>query len=315
MAEDGATLTIVTPAYNQVSFLAGVVQNVREQAGGGVQHIVVDGGSTDGSVEFLRSMGDAITWVSEPDRGQAHAINKGMALAQGEVVGWINCDDRYTPGALAFVRRMFARQPTLEFLYGDALGTDVRGRSYGLRSHVRQCDLADLINDGDPIVQPAAFWRRELGEVLGELDESLTYAFDYEFWMRAAERTTLEYVPVCLAVECHHGDAKTSRGAHVRMAEIEEAARRHGGSGIPWGFRSEAAALIASAALGSAARGHPGRRVRASCRRRHCGRTGRGSSPIPPPCSYPEMAHCPAFGCSPTATGATASRSSPSRPR
>lgn len=248
-------ITIVTPALNQASFLSGVIDNVRAQAGVRVQHIVIDGGSTDGSVDLLRSQGEAITWVSEADGGQAHAINKGFSMADADLVGWLNCDDRLTPGALDLVVRLFAEAPQTEFLYGDALGVDRAGRSYGLRAHERQCDLGDLVDLGDPIVQPAAFWTRHLWQRVGRLDERFMYAFDYEFWMRAAAATTLTYVPVCLAVESLHGEAKTSRGDLGRMAEIEAVARRHGGSGVPRGFQAEAAALESIAGVKALARG------------------------------------------------------------
>jgi glycosyltransferase involved in cell wall biosynthesis len=255
VTRSASTISIVTPSYNQAAFLSVLIDNVRSQDSARVQHIVIDGGSTDGTVDLLRSHGEAVTWVSEPDRGQAHAINKGFAMADGDIFGWINCDDRYTPGALAFVSRMFDEVPATSFFYGDALGVDPKGRDYGLRVHVRECGRNDLVDQGDPIVQPAAFWSRELWRSVGDLDESLTYAFDYEYWMRVADRYELVYLPVCLATESLHGEAKTSSGSLGRMREIEAIARRHGGVGVPFGFRPEAAALETLATVSSLARG------------------------------------------------------------
>ena len=206
------TISVITPSLNQVDLLVSVIENVRGQVGADIEHIVIDGGSTDGTIDVLRGYGNDVTWVSEPDTGQADAINKGFAMARGDVLAWLNCDDAYTPGTLRLVSELFAGEPALEFLYGDALGADLKGRLYGRRAHVRACSLQDLVNEGDPIVQPAAFWRRSLWQEVGALDTSLTYAFDYEWWMRAASVAQLTYVPVCFAVETLHADAKTSRG-------------------------------------------------------------------------------------------------------
>ena len=247
-------LSIVTPVLNQRLLLDDLIDCVRDQEVPEVQHIVVDAGSTDGTVELLRRRSDEVTWISEPDGGQAEAINKGFALADGDVLAWINCDDRYTPGALRLVLDVFAASPSIDLLYGDALATDLRGRAYGVRTHVRPCDLDDLVRLGDPIVQPAAFWTRRLWRDLGGVDASLTYAFDYELWMRAAARTTLVYLPVCLAQEALHGGAKTARGALPRVEEIERVARRHGGPGVPQAFRAEAAAVHSAEALRAFAR-------------------------------------------------------------
>lgn len=253
-SNNAPNITIVTPSFNQLHYLIGAIENVRSQRGVRIQHIIIDGGSTDGTLDFLNSLSNAYTWISEPDRGQSHAVNKGFEIADAEILGWLNCDDRLTPGALALVTTLFAERADLRFLYGDALGVDATGRSFGIRSHVRQCDLNFLVNDGDPIVQPAAFWTRELWEEAGRLDEGLVYAFDYEFWMRAAKITTLQYLPVCLAVEALHGETKTSNGSIARMSEIEAVARQHGAPGLPRGFVAEAAALKTIEALASAPR-------------------------------------------------------------
>ena len=248
-------ITVVTPSFQQVSLLAGVIANIKAQQGVLIQHIVIDGGSTDGSEELLRMNEASVDWVSEKDRGQAHAINKGFALAEADLICWLNCDDRLTPGALALVVRLFGMAPEVEFLYGDALAVDMSGRTYGLRTHVRECDLDSLVRTGDSIVQPAAFWTRDLWQRIGGLNEEFNFAFDYEFWMRASTDTNLHYVPVCLAVESLHGEAKTSRGDLARMAEIQAVARLHGADVMPKGFVAEAAALESVAGIKALVRG------------------------------------------------------------
>lgn len=257
MTHPPASITVITPSLNQIHHLSALLETWGSHSGasqGRVRHIVIDGGSTDGSVDLLRRTRN-VEWISEPDAGQADAINKGLAMVESELVGWLNCDDRHAPGALDFVIRAFDENPEMQFMYGDALAVDSGGRQYGLRAHVRACGLSDLTLQGDPIVQPAAFWRTSLMSSVGLLEASLTYAFDYEYWMRVASVTSLVYVPVCLAVEALHGESKTSRGGHLRMAEIDAVARHYGGPGVPLGFRSEAAALATLAAVRESVRG------------------------------------------------------------
>lgn len=125
-------LSIVTPSLNQASLLAELMGNVRSQDVASLEHIVIDGASTDGTRDMLLLAGPEVRWVSEADRGQASALNKGFTMARGEVLAWINCDDRYTPGALKFVVEFFKAHPEVKFLFGDALAVDGKGHSYGL---------------------------------------------------------------------------------------------------------------------------------------------------------------------------------------
>ncbi len=249
------TVTIITPSYNQRQFLPSALASIRGQDYAHIEHIIIDGGSTDDTLEFLASHAAPSTWISEPDRGQAHAINKGMAMAHGEIVGWLNCDDRYVPGAIRTVVEVFAANPDAMLIYGDAMAIDGGGRRFGLRVNVRPCTVQSLVERGDAIVQPAAFWRRTLHDEIGPLDDSLHYMMDYEFWMRAALRRRLLYVPVCLAEERIHQAAKTSTGHLRRIHELYVVATRHGGRGVPREFRAEAAALYFWEAASSWRRG------------------------------------------------------------
>lgn len=220
-----------------------MLRSIHEQKYARIEHVVIDGASTDGTRDFLAAHAAPSIWISEPDHGQAHAINKGMAMANGEIVGWLNADDRYVPGAIETVVGIFRANPDALLIYGDAMAIDGRGRRYGLRTNVRPCTAQSLIEYGDSIVQPAAFWRAELWNSIGPLDESLHYMLDYEFWMRAAKVRRPHYVPVCLAEERLHQAAKTSTGHLQRIHEVYAVAVRHGGRGMPHAFRAEAAAL------------------------------------------------------------------------
>src|SRR5262249_45936520 len=114
------TITVVTPSFNQARFITETIESVLSQDYPGLEYIVMDGGSTDGTQEILRRYGDRVRWVSEPDRGQADAVNKGVALAHGEIIGWLNSDDTYAPKALEKVARVFAGSDDLAVVYGDA---------------------------------------------------------------------------------------------------------------------------------------------------------------------------------------------------
>lgn len=244
-------VSVVTPSFNQAQFLEKTLRSVLDQAYPNIEYIVVDGASTDGTLEILEQYGDRLTWISEPDQGQTHAINKGFDMATGSILAWLNSDDLYTPGAIATVVEYFQTHPEAMFVYGDALVIDDQDRLFGMRAHVQACTRSSLVEVGDFIVQPAAFWRRELWEAIGPLDESLHYTMDYEYWMRAAEHFPLHYLPVSLAYERIYSLAKTSRGSVERVEEIEQVARRHGGSGLPRNFRPEATANYIWRALGS----------------------------------------------------------------
>lgn len=145
------------------------------------EYIVIDGGSTDGTLAILRRYEGRLTWLSEADQGQAHAINKGFKMVTGDIIGWLNADDELTPDALAVVADFFSRHPEAHFVYGEALTINARGCSYGRRGNVKPAQFAELAAVGDFIVQPAAFWRASLLAEVGYLDKSLHYCLDYEY--------------------------------------------------------------------------------------------------------------------------------------
>ncbi len=242
-------ISIVTPSFNQAQYIEQTILSVLEQNYVPLEYIVIDGGSTDGTLEILKRYEDRLRWISEPDDGQADAINKGFRLASGDIFGWLNADDLYTPNALHAVAKSFEKHPDISFIYGDAQAIDEHDRLYGIRTHVSQTDFHTLVNVGDAIVQPAAFWRRQLWEAVGELDKSLHYTLDYEYWMRAARDYEFRYIPVCLATERLYGNAKTFSGSLERLEELEQITDNYGGSGLPSGFHAEAASAYLVHAL------------------------------------------------------------------
>jgi glycosyltransferase involved in cell wall biosynthesis len=249
-------ISIITPSYNQAAYIEETIRSVLDQDDANVEYLIMDGGSTDGTLDILRQIHDPrFTWISEADRGQTDAINKGMRRAKGDILAWLNSDDAYLPGTLRTIAAHFTEHPDSHFAYGDAIAIDERGREYGIRTHVRQVNADLLINECDYIVQPASFWRASLWRAMGELDDSLRYSMDYDYWMRVAKRYPLDYLPIVFARERLYANAKTFKGAIPRLEEIAMVAKRHGGAGLPRAYAAEAAAAYTRRGMGELAHG------------------------------------------------------------
>lgn len=259
MCEDALPLvSIITPSYNGAQYVEQMLLSVLNQDYPRIEYIFMDGGSTDGTLEIIKQYESRIHWESTADSGQADAINRGFRRATGDILGWLNTDDMLADDAISTVVEYFQNHPDVSFVYGDAIAIDERDHHFGIRSHVRQTNYDELVHKGDYIVQPAAFWRRELWDRVGELDINLRYALDYEYWMRAAKQYSLHYIPFCLARERLIIDAKTFRGGIERLEEIEVVARRYGGMGLPSSHRAEAASRYVARGLGQMIRGKRG---------------------------------------------------------
>lgn len=192
-------ISIVTPSYNQARFLEDTLRSVVAQAYPRTEHIVIDGGSSDGSVDIIRRYAPHLrSWVSEPDRGQSHAINKGLAQAQGDVLTWLNSDDTYLPGALDEVGRFFAGHPDIDLVYGDYVYTDAAGQPMR-RRHVFNSIAYESLLYHDYLGQPAVFFRRSLFGKVGPLDESLHYCMDWDLFLRMWPVCRPRHVPKVLA--------------------------------------------------------------------------------------------------------------------
>jgi glycosyltransferase involved in cell wall biosynthesis len=236
--------TIVTPSFNQAPFLATTIESVLSQAGDfSLDYIVMDGGSNDGSLDIIRHFDKQIAtgqyptrcrevrmrWFSEPDRGQSHAVNKGFALANGNVLGWLNSDDTYSDDrTLDRVHSFFQQRPDSSFVYGRGCRIDENGRRLGEEEYITAFGIDDLL-EVDYILQPAAFWRRELFESAGPLDESMHYAFDWDFWIRCSRFAELEFLDEFLANNRVYGATKTNCGGIPRKAEIAKLLLAYGG--------------------------------------------------------------------------------------
>jgi glycosyltransferase involved in cell wall biosynthesis len=200
----------VTPSFNQARFLEDTLRSVVSQDYPRTEHIVVDGGSTDGSVEIIRRYASHLhAWVAEPDRGQSHAINKGLAMAHGDVLAWLNSDDTYLPGALNEVGGFFARHPDVDLVYGDFVFTDAGGRPMR-RRHVFATMSYESLLCHDYLGQPAIFFRRSLLDKVGPLDESLHYCMDWDLFLRMWRVCRPRHLRRALATYRLHEAAKTN---------------------------------------------------------------------------------------------------------
>jgi glycosyltransferase involved in cell wall biosynthesis len=210
-------VSVVTPSFNQGRFLRRTVESVLGQGYPHVEYVVIDGGSTDDSVAVLRSYGDRLAWVSEPDRGQAHALNKGFARCRGAIRAYLNSDDVLAPGALDKVVGHFLAHPDWDLLYGRANYVDAGGRVTGAYP-TAPYTFRRLLED-NCLCQPAVFWHARLAERVGPFDEALHCCMDYDYWLRAARAgLRLEYVEDLLAFSRLHPAAKT-QSCRLRMYE------------------------------------------------------------------------------------------------
>jgi len=175
-------LSIITPSYNQGAFIEETILSVLHQDYSNIEYIVIDGGSTDNTIEVIKKYGEKIKWMSEPDRGQADAINKGLRMAKGEILAWINSDDTYNPGSLNTVVGLFSENPERVMVYGDAHFIDRDGNVKG-KYPTEQFSLKRLA-DTCFICQPTVFMRAQVFNEIGMLDTNLHTCIDYDYWIR-----------------------------------------------------------------------------------------------------------------------------------
>jgi glycosyltransferase involved in cell wall biosynthesis len=221
-------VSIVTPSFNQGRFIEQTIQSVLAQDYPNLEYVVVDGGSTDQTLDILRRYEGRLRWVSEPDGGQSEAINKGFRMARGDIVAWLNSDDTYLAGAVSKAVAHLQAHPEVALIYGEGYLMDEAGHVTRRFPATEPFNLWRLVHFSDYILQQTVFWRRWVFDTVGMLDESLHYGMDWDFWIRVAKRFEVAYIPEFLGNLREYATAKTFAGGLERFEELTAMMRRHG---------------------------------------------------------------------------------------
>lgn len=223
-------VSIITPSFNQARYLDATVQSVLLQDYPRIEYMIVDGGSNDGTINVIKKYQSNLAWwVSEKDKGQTDAINKGFARAKGEILAWLNSDDTYEPAAVSAAVRYLQEHPEAGMVYGDCNFINESGRVIG------QFDSAQtsyrLLRQGySHIPQQTMFFRANLWKQVGPLDPSFYFAMDYDLWTRIAARSQIRYVPQTWANFRLHTSGKTILADDRCWPEMIRVHYRDGGS-------------------------------------------------------------------------------------
>jgi len=206
------TVSIVTPSYCQGQYIRATIESVLTQDYPFIEYIVIDGQSTDNTVSILKEYDKRITWISEADKGQTDAINKGIRKSKGDIIAYLNSDDIYLPNTISRIVKEFKASPDVDFVYGDFHAIDSNGDLL-CRMKTIPFDPNILLYDANFISQPASFYRRRLFDKIGLFDDKLQFLMDYEFFLRAAKRKVeFRLLRHYLSAIRYHSDCKTLTG-------------------------------------------------------------------------------------------------------
>ena len=226
-------VSIITPSFNQAEYLEATIQSVLRQDYPNIEYIVIDGGSTDGSVDIIKKYAlasDSLSsgnyrhrihsWVSESDKGQTDAINKGFARSTGALMGWLNSDDLLLPGALWHIARIFSRHPQVKVVC--ALRRVINESGEQSQDYITEMPVPFILKRTCVVAQETVYWRREVYEKLGGLDESYHFAMDYEYWQRMLEAGyRFTQVPQFWGAQRRHPETKTATLPDVFASDLK----------------------------------------------------------------------------------------------
>lgn len=223
---DLPSISVVTPSFNQARFLERTIRSVIDQGYPRLEYIILDGGSTDGSVAIIRRYSAQLThWESRPDRGQSAAINAGWAMATGDVLAWINSDDFYLPGALRTVGEFFRDHPDAKLVYGACEIVDPDGSVLDVAALPLR---TKAFRRGEQMLpQPSTFVARTVVDQVGPLDESLHYAMDFDLFLRSTVVAEPAFLPARLSAATLHPSAKTTANRAIARQEVFRVAARY----------------------------------------------------------------------------------------
>ena len=251
-------ISVITPCFNHVEFVDATMRSIHGQGYPNLEHIVIDGGSTDGSVPIIASYEDKLAyWVSEPDEGQTDALIKGFDRATGEIYCWLNSDDLFEPNTLQEVAGFFTANPDVQFVYGDSRWIDRNGRGIKPKREHGWNQFVWLY-DHNYIGQPSAFWRADLYQAVGGLDISFDMAMDADLWVRFAELTTPRHSRSFWSSMRFYPEQKNTRMRQATLVEMRRIRDRYVKPASPTveAMRSLGARIV-RVALKAASGGYP----------------------------------------------------------
>jgi glycosyltransferase involved in cell wall biosynthesis len=222
------SISIITPSFNQGAFIGEALASVQYQEHANCEHLVIDGASTDNTTDILLAHTAGpdqsnVCWVSELDSGQSEALNKGFRKAKGEIIGWLNADDRYRPGCFGHVVKAFAENPEIDIIYGDYLIVDDSGNALQIRREIEFNQFILLYHHVLYIPTTATFFRRRIFDEENWLNENLHYAMDLEFFIRLSARGyRFKHIPEILADFRLHPDSKTCKSSDKQRMERQQ---------------------------------------------------------------------------------------------
>ncbi len=229
-------ISIITPSYNQGSFIKETINSVLSQNYPNLEYWIIDGGSTDETVSILKSYGDKINWVSQKDHGQTHAINKGLKKVTGDILAYLNSDDILLPEALKKVGEYFENHPDCNWLTGDCLVIDEKGNpskgGWLVRAYKRfllAIYSTKILRIADNMIpQPSTFWSRQAFEKIGNFNEKLNYVMDYDYWLRLDQFYKPHDLKFAISGFRSQPDSKSETSRDKLMKEGDKVLRSHG---------------------------------------------------------------------------------------
>ena len=229
-------ITVVTPSYNQGRFIRATIESVLSQDYPNLEYIIMDGGSTDETAAVVSEYASRLTWISEKDRGQSHAINKGFRMAKGEIVSWLNSDDFILPGAIRRAVTVFGSSPLAGAVYGEGYLIDEGGNITCRFPATVPFNLWKLIYLSDYILQQTSYFRKSTLEEVGYVDESLHWGMDWDLYIRIGKRYPIQYIPEYMGCLREYATAKSFSGGGRRFRELAAIMRQHGHLRYPPGY-------------------------------------------------------------------------------
>lgn len=228
-------ISVVTPSYNQAKYIRATIDSVLSQNYPNLEYFVIDGGSSDGTIDILKSYGKKIRWISEKDHGQTDAINKGLRLSHGEIMAYLNSDDIYLPGTLQRVGEYYAKTHA-DWITGDCLVIDDQGRPFkanwliaGYKRLLMQLYSRTTLMIADSMLpQPSTFWSRRAYQQIGEFNSNYHYVMDYDYWLRLSKFYHPHDLKVALSGFRSQPESKSETSRDKLMAEGEIALKQNG---------------------------------------------------------------------------------------